>query len=518
MDKKEKKNNKILKKMNKEKENNIKKENKKTPKEKLINFFIGIKEVCIKDTSRMILFIAILFAFYIVINLWVRSLNLAQIDLTASKRFTLTEQSKSIARQIDNDMTFYIWGFSENSSPVSLSNITDLLNQYNRENSKIKYEIVSPDDIEKVQHFSFESDYPEIRGVANEKTSYISQGDLYTYDSALEIVNITEQKLTNAIVNLSNIEPTNIYFVEGKTSFTLEKGLSTLSQYLESENLYTINSLNIASVNTIPEDCDVLAIMGINSDFTEQEANMICNFIEKGGDILITNDINIDNPEATYSNFQKILDEYYITLPNKELNEAENMRIVNYSDYAIANIASDHEITRSLFNSSRFPYLLISGIIDQDSEKMLTNNIKSTPLLISSADAVAIDLATKETEDNEGIPYVLGVALQKTVESGDESRAVILASTTSFSDASIDNGITLLINSGSGGANSDIILNSFAYVANKGELYSIRKSSQFTTYTPTEKQDRLVRILIYSIPAVIIVLGMSVWLNRRKLK
>ena len=245
---------------------------------------------------------------------------------------------------------------------------------------------------------------------------------------------------------------------------------------------------------------------------------MICNFIEKGGDILITNDINIDNPEATYSNFQKILDEYYITLPNKELNEAENMRIVNYSDYAIANIASDHEITRSLFNSSRFPYLLISGIIDQDSEKMLTNNIKSTPLLISSADAVAIDLATKETEDNEGIPYVLGVALQKTVESGDESRAVILASTTSFSDASIDNGITLLINSGSGGANSDIILNSFAYVANKGELYSIRKSSQFTTYTPTEKQDRLVRILIYSIPAVIIVLGMSVWLNRRKLK
>ena len=110
------------------------------------------------------------------------------------------------------------------------------------------------------------------------------------------------------------------------------------------------------------------------------------------------------------------------------------------------------------------------------------------------------------------------VALQKTVESGDESRAVILATTTSFSDASIDNGMTILINSGSGGANSDIILNSFAFVANKGELYSIRKSSQFTTYTPTEKQDKLVKILIYSIPAVIIVLGMSVWLSRKKLK
>ena len=132
MDKKEKKNQKIIKKINNEKQKNIKKEekekNKKSPKERITNFIIGVKEVCVKDTSRMILFIAILFALYIVINLWVRSLNLAQIDLTASKRFTLTEQSKSIARQIDNDMTFYIWGFSENSSPVTLSNITDLLN------------------------------------------------------------------------------------------------------------------------------------------------------------------------------------------------------------------------------------------------------------------------------------------------------------------------------------------------------------------------------------------------------
>ena len=112
---------------------------------------------------------------------------------------------------------------------------------------------------------------------------------------------------------------------------------------------------------------------------------------------------------------------------------------------------------------------------------------------------------------------LFGVAIKKMVESGDESRAVIFATTTSFSDSSLDNGQTILINSNSF-ANANVILNSFAFVANKGELYSIRKSSQYTTYTPTERQAELVRTLIYIVPAAIAVFGICVWISRRKLK
>ena len=518
MNKNEKKNQKILKKMNSEKIKAEKKANPKTPKERRKDFLIKVKEFCIKDTSRMILLVAILFAIYIVINLWARSQNLAQIDLTKSKLYTLTDQSKNIAKTIDNEMTFYVWGFSESTEPITLSNITDLLNQYNKENSKIKYEVVSADDVEKIQSFDFDTGYAEIRGVsADGKTSYISKGDLYTYDANFKIVNLTEQKLTNAIVNLSNIDSTKVYFIEGKTAFTTESGLYALTNYLESEHYYEVETINIMSVEAIPEDCDVLAIMGLSSDFTPEEANLICQYIEKGGDILITNDINFDEKNITYPNFQKILDEYYITMPNKELNESAEYRIAKYSDYALTNIASDHEITRRLFNSAQFPVLLASGIIEQDSEKMLANNVKSTPLLISSTNATLLDIASNETISNDGVPYVLGVALQKTVESGDESRAVIFASTTSFSDTSLDNGQSILIDSNQY-ANANIILNSFAFISNRGELYSIRKSSQYTTYTPTEQQDKLVRLLIYMIPVAIAILGICVWLNRRKLK
>ena len=113
MDKNEKKNQKILKKMSKE--------NNKVPfKEKVKQGAHTAKEYFIKDTSKMILLIAIVIALYLVINLWVNSINLAQIDLTKNKLHTLTDQSKNIAKNINKEITFYVWGYSDSSTVIDL--------------------------------------------------------------------------------------------------------------------------------------------------------------------------------------------------------------------------------------------------------------------------------------------------------------------------------------------------------------------------------------------------------------
>jgi len=70
----------------------------------LKGFFGKIKDYCIKDTTRTILLVAILVALYIVLNLWMQTINLAQIDLTKDKLYTLTDQSKNIAKKIDKEM------------------------------------------------------------------------------------------------------------------------------------------------------------------------------------------------------------------------------------------------------------------------------------------------------------------------------------------------------------------------------------------------------------------------------
>ena len=50
----------------------------------------------------------------------------------------------------------------------------------------------------------------------------------------------------------------------------------------------------------------MLAIMGLSSDFSDKEAAVICDYIEKGGDLIITNDVDYNNKQRDFPNFQKI--------------------------------------------------------------------------------------------------------------------------------------------------------------------------------------------------------------------
>lgn len=479
-------------------------------------FFQKVKDYCIKDTTRTILLVAILIALYVVLNLWMQTINLAQIDLTKDKLHTLTEQSKNIAKTINKNMTFYVWKYDENSSVI------DLLKQYNSENSKITYKIVSADDVETVKKYGFEENYPAIIGEAEDgRVSYINDSDLYTYDESYNVVDLSEQKLTNAINNLSSDKETKVYFLEGKTNYTTQEGLYYLNSYLQNE-YYEVDTINSISDPTIPEDCDVLAIMGLASDLSEAEANNICAYIEKGGDLIITNDIDYNNVSRNFPNFQKVLDEYAISMPNKVVQESSNNTVSGYSNIVIqSEIASDHEITRLMYNYDKNlnsgytfkPILLASGIIELDTEKMSENNINATPILMTSTSATLSNLETKTVEENsDSSYYVLGAAIQKMVESGEESRLVVFASTSSFSDNSLDGQNPMFV------YNSNIIMNSFAFSSNRGELYSIRKTSTYTQYSPTEKQDMIVKVIIYAVPASIVVIGALVWVHRRRLK
>lgn len=512
MDKNEKKNKRILKQMSNEKNKLIKKEekeNNKIPfKQKVRQATNTAKDFFIKDTSKMILLIAIVIALYLVINLWVNSINLAQIDLTKSKLHTLTDQSKSIAHNINKEITFYVWGYSESSSVV------DLLKQYNNANKNITYKIVNSDDLTTINQYGFEKDYPALVGVNTDgRNSYISNYDLVTYDDSYNTIDLAEQKLTNAIVNLSVEKSTKIYFVEGRSAYTTESGIYYLSQYL-SDEFYEIESLNIVSTPTIPEDCDILAITGVKTDFTDAEVQAICSYIEKGGDMIIANDIDYVNADVSLPNFQKILDEYAVSMPNKlVVDENTQNQVSGYNLVYQAEVSGEHEITRVLYNSrSVTPILVAPGMIILDTEKMTTNNINATPILKTSSESYVANLSGQKIEQSDTGYYVTAAAVQKTTESGEESRAVIFSTISSFSDNSLDGNAPIIA------YNKDIILNSFAFAANQGELYSIRKTQAETPFIVTDEKDKIVKIIIYAIPTTIATIGLYVWISRRKLK
>ena len=66
--------------------------------------------------------------------------------------------------------------------------------------------------------------------------------------------------------------------------------------------------------------------------------------------------------------------------------------------------------------------------------------------------------------------------------------------------------------------NKDLILNSIAYLVDREEDITARKSTGTVTYTATEQQDTIIKIVIFTVPILIIIAGIIVWQVRRRKK
>lgn len=499
----------ILKKLDKGREQAEKKEHKKTFKERLNDF----KDFCVKDTSRMILLVAILIVLYLLLNLFMQDKQLAQIDLTEGKLHTLTDRSKDIAKNIEKDITFYLWQIDDNDG------IPDLLRQYNRENSKISFKQVTIDDKDLIQKFGFEDGYPSIvASSSNGNTAWINESDLWTYDDSLTIIDLSEQKITNSLLFLNNDKQYKVYILAGKTPYDLDTDLETLWQYLEYDN-YIVDTLNLGATGAIPEDCDVILIFGLTEDFTTSETNLLLDYIAKGGDLVIANDIDTTG-QRSLVNFQTILDEYCIKLPNYMVQETSKDKIVNQSYQGLTfkgTINADHEITRAFRNVGYFPLMSGVGPIELDYTKAYSNNVEPTAIIASSNYSNLLNMANK-TVDESGTSYTLAAAIIKSSESGQESRLVVFGTAESFSNhmyVNDDNYAYPFINDK---ANLSAMLNSFAFVSNQGELYSIRKVSSETYFSATVDQTKKVLFIVTFMPFFVAITGIVVCHKRRKLK
>ena len=69
-----------------------------------------IKKKWLRDTTKTILLVAILFAAYIGINVLVENVEIKDIDVTEDQLFTLSEQSINQARNVTEDIKIYLIG------------------------------------------------------------------------------------------------------------------------------------------------------------------------------------------------------------------------------------------------------------------------------------------------------------------------------------------------------------------------------------------------------------------------
>ena len=66
--------------------------------------------------------------------------------------------------------------------------------------------------------------------------------------------------------------------------------------------------------------------------------------------------------------------------------------------------------------------------------------------------------------------------------------------------------------------NRDVLLNSVSYLTDREETITIRKNLEAVNYDVTETQNRIVLTVIFGLPVLIIIIGIFVWIMRRRKK
>ena len=66
--------------------------------------------------------------------------------------------------------------------------------------------------------------------------------------------------------------------------------------------------------------------------------------------------------------------------------------------------------------------------------------------------------------------------------------------------------------------NKDVILNSISYLTEREDNITIRKNIEIVNYDVTEAQNSIILTVIFTVPVLIIVVGIVIWVLRRRKK
>lgn len=499
----------------KEKKEKIKKDKKPS---KIIEI---IKKRWLINGTKTFILVAIIIAIFIAINYGMQALELSPIDLSQEKLYTLTEESKEKVKDIDKDVHMYFIGSTDDDVNLSLAK------QYKQANEKIVAEAIDintrPD---LAQKYGVESGTQGIIIECGEKSQVLTEADLVTYDTTTyETISIAEEKFTSAILSVTSDEVPKVYFLEGYSDFSLNENMYYLDMFLANE-VNEIDTLDVLSVGKIPDDCDTLVITTPSKDFDDIATNAIIDYIKSGRNILwlnaaVTSDVDMPN-------VNKILAMYAVNpFETGIIRETDTNKMVTGSPDLIIPELEYSDITKDLYNTTGVIFVNATKVnIDED--KLEEQNVERTDLAVTSEEAYfRTDFNNQEDAAAEGEEtgnFTVGAELEKTIKEQNEetgekavtSKLVIYGENYFISDYQLSQ------NSQYGAIqlayNKDLALNSIAYLVDRPEDITARKSTGTVTYTATEMQDTIIKVIIFTVPIIIVLAGIVVWQVRRRKK
>ena len=496
---------------------------KKEKKDKAPNKFIQtIKKKWLIDGTKTTILVLIIIAAFIAINIGMQALDLTPLDFTQEQLYTLTDESKERVKDIDKDVNIYFIGYTDDDSTV------DLAKQYGKANEKINVEAIEDvnDRPDLTQKYGIESGTTGIIIECGDRSKVLTASDLVTYDmTTYETISIAEEKLTSSILSVTTDEIPKVYFLEGYSDFSLTQNMYYLSVYLGNE-INETESLDILSTGKVPDDCDTLVITTPSKDFDDVATNSILDYINNGGNILWLNAAIAE--EQDFPNVNKILATYGVK-PFKVgiIRETDTSKMVSESPDLIMPEIQYSDITKDIYNTTGVIFVNATKI-NIDTDKLTELNVEENDLLLASEGSYFRtnfnNQSNAAADDEETGTFVVGAEMIKTIKEANEEtgESEVSSKLVIYGENYFTSDYQLSQNSQYGAIqlayNKDLVLNSIAYLVDREEDITARKDTGTVTYTATEQQDTIIRAIIFTVPAVIIIVGIIVWQVRRRKK
>lgn len=474
-----------------------------------------IKNKWLRSVTLTLILVAIIICAYLAINFAIEKANIADLDLTKEKLYSISQETEDKLRNLNTDVTISIYNMYDS--------VKELADQYARLNEHIK--------VEKVEDLLSKTGWKNEYGVtdtskfvvitAGDKEKMLQEYDLYTIDySTYQQIDITEEAITNGILDVTIEVKPKIYFLTGHNMYA-----DAYFQYLQDafkQEANEVDSLNLITAGKVPDDCKVLVITALKEDIKEVEKDRVIDYIKKGGEILLLLDPNLDNVKLT--NFQKVLDEYGITNSNGVILEGDTSKMVSGApNFVIATMNNNSSITKNMTMDLNVCLMNPGKLKIASEEELKKKNVTSEILATVSEKAFyRTDLqATSQnriSSDEDASGNTIAAILTKQINDDTTSKLIVFANTAFATNTQIQIGQGYVSYALDFSNNKDIILNSISYLTEREDNITIRKNIEAVNYEVTEAQNKIVLTIIFTVPVLIIIAGIIIWVLRRRKK
>ncbi len=426
------------------------------------------------------------------------------VDLTRDKVYEFSDQTKDLMKNLDTEITAYCL-IPDGTEGEYVDYIKTYLNKYKTLNKNFKVEYIDPyENPAFMQKYNDGENKAEVGSVIvtnDEEFKVITFEQIYTLNSVTNAVQIDmERKVTNAVMEVTGkLTTSNIYFTEGHNEYYGDY----ITQLLGNEG-YKCGDVNIA-VNGIPEDADILISVIPTVDFTAEERDALDAFMDKGGKFVL-----IAGPQMPkLEKLDAYLEEWGI-IPNHDfVVEVDSNSALSAGTGLPIPVAKlqEHTITKKLVGAKNPLAMPTPVSFTVTSAK---NDAYAQKLLMTSEKAYGkTNLESQQIEKEEGDiagPLCLAAISEKQTENA--SKVLVIGSASAVLSSVLEEKSYL---------NGDFVLNSINYLSGSSAATSIRaKQISPETMIMTENQVAVsIIVLQYVLPALIIILGLIVWLRRR---